>query len=63
MLPMQFDPVEQQTRTCNLSPIERVRECIYWWMEQDPGTEAERAAWNRFRHAAAAWLCKREQTP
>jgi hypothetical protein len=55
-LPMMFDPVEQRGRRLPLEPHERVREAIYHWMDQEPGTVAEQSAWKQVRRACQAWL-------
>lgn len=54
-LPLQWDPVEYKQRAVDLTPIERVKEAIYEWMDADTDT-AEDLAWDRFRHACTDWI-------
>jgi hypothetical protein len=61
--PELFDPVEQQVHCVPLTPIERVREAIYAWMDTEAGTELERATWNRFRNACRDWVGNQEHRP
>ena len=62
MLPFRFDPVEQVSRPERLTPVERVREAIYIWVELEPGTKEEHVAWQRVRDSARMWLFRSERS-